>query len=104
MAKNYDSLCPVARTINVIGDVWSVLILRELLENKTVRFQEFQKSLQGIVPSTLSQRLKKLEADKIIHRKIYNEHPVRAVYQLTKKGESLAPVLLALKRWGEQNP
>ena len=104
MAKKYDSRCPVARTINAIGDGWSILILRDLFLNTSCKFQDFQQSLPEIVPSTLSQRLKRLEADKLIEREIYNEHPVRVVYRLTKKGKSLGPVLLALKQWGEQNP
>ncbi len=103
MAKQYDIRCPVARTLNALGDGWSVLILRDLFLNKSCRFQEFQQSLKNIVPSTLSQRLKKLEADKLIERKIYNEHPIRVSYRLTKKGKTLGPVLLALKDWGEKN-
>ena len=80
------------------------MILRDLFKNKTCKFQDFQESLKVIVPSTLSQRLKRLEDDGLITREIYSEHPVRAVYKLTKKGRSLGPVLSALRRWGEQNP
>jgi len=103
MAKKYDSRCPVARTMNALGDGWSVLILRDLFLKKECRFQEFQDSLETIVPSTLSQRLKRLEDDELIERKIYNDHPVRVLYCLTHKGRSLGPVLLALKNWGEDN-
>jgi len=104
MTKIYDSRCPVARTINAIGDGWSVLILRDLFLKETCRFQDFQESLLGIVPSTLSQRLKRLESDALIEREVYSERPVRVVYRLTEKGKSLGPVLLALRCWGEQNP
>lgn len=104
MAKKFDSRCPVARTMNALGDGWSVLILRDLFLNEECRFQEFQESLETIVPSTLSQRLKRLEDDKLIKRKIYNEYPVRVLYRLTNKGKSLGPVLLALKNWGANNP
>lgn len=104
MAKKYDPRCPVARTLNALGDGWSILILRDLFRNKSCRFQEFQQSLEGIVPSTLSQRLKRLEADKLIEREIYSEHPIRVVYHLTEKGKTLGFVLLALKEWGEKNP
>ena len=103
MVKKYDIRCPVARTLNALGDGWSILILRDLFLNESCRFQEFQQSLEGIVPSTLSQRLKRLEADELIEREIYSEHPVRVVYHLTKKGKSLGPVLLALRDWGETN-
>jgi len=104
MVKKYDTRCPVARTLNAIGDGWSILILRDLFLKEACRFQEFQQSLEGIVPSTLSQRLKRLEADKLIERTIYSEHPVRVVYHLTDKGKTLGPILLALKDWGEKNP
>lgn len=103
MVKKYDSRCPVARTMNALGDGWSVLILRDLFLKEECRFQEFQQSLKSIVPSTLSQRLKRLEDDKLIEREIYSEHPVRVIYRLTKKGKTLGPVLLALKSWGEDN-
>jgi len=104
VVKKYDSRCPVARTLNALGDGWSVLILRDLFLNESCKFQAFQQSLKEIVPSTLSQRLKKLEIDGLIEREIYNEHPVRVVYRLTEKGRTLGPVLLALKDWGEKNP
>ena len=81
-----------------------MLILRDLFRQRTCRFQDFQTSVQGIVPSTLSHRLKRLEAEELVERTIYNEHPVRVVYRLTEKGKSLGPVLLALKRWGTRNP
>lgn len=103
MAKKFDSRCPVARTINAIGDGWSILILRDLFQKGVCKFQEFQQSLEGIVPSTLSNRLKRLEDEGIIEREIYNEHPVRVVYRLTKKGKTLGPILMALRNWGEKN-
>lgn len=104
MAKKYDSRCPVARAMNALGDGWSVLILRDLFLKENCRFQDFQQSLEPIVPSTLSQRLKRLEDDELIEREIYSEHPVRVVYRLTEKGKTLGPVLLALKNWGKKNP
>lgn len=103
MTKKYDSRCPVARTLNAIGDGWSVLILRDLFTHEKCRFQDLQKSLSPIVPSTLSQRLKRLEEDGIIDRKIYNDRPVRAEYELTEKGRTLGPVMLALESWGNEN-
>lgn len=103
MSKKFDPRCPVARTMNAIGDGWSVLILRDLFLKKSCRFQDFQRSLKGIVPSTLSQRLKRLETDNLIEREIYSEHPIRVNYRLTERGSSLGTVLLALKNWGEKN-
>ncbi len=104
MPKKYDTRCPIGRTINAIGDGWSTLILRDLFLNETCKFQDFQKTLTAIVPSTLSQRLKRLEAENLIEREVYKEHPIRVVYKLTEKGKSLGPVILALKKWGEQHP
>jgi len=104
MTKKYNVRCPVGRAVNAIGDGWSVLILRDLFLNETRRFQELQQSLKDIVPSTLSNRLKRLETDDIIEREIHNDHPVRVSYRLTKKGKTLGPVLLALRKWGDQNP
>lgn len=99
----YDERCPVGRTLNMLGDGWSVMILRDLFLHGPRRFQDFQDSIAGIAPSTLSQRLKRLESDKIIERKIYNEHPPRSEYLLSEKGRSLGPVMLALKKWGEEH-
>lgn len=99
----YDRLskCPVARTLGVIGERWTVLILRDLLRQGPRRYQDFQESLQGIAPNTLSARLKAMEADGLIERKMYTERPPRLEYHLTEKGKSLAPLLKALRSWGE---
>jgi len=88
--------------MNAIGDTWSALILRDLFLKQQCRFQDFQDSIHGIAPSTLSNRLKRLEADGIIQRQIYSDHPPRADYHLTQKGQSLGPIILAMKQWGDQ--
>ncbi len=100
--KFFDDHCPVARTLNAIGDGWSVLILRNLFLNDSQRFQDFLESTPGLVPSTLSGRLKVLESKQIIQRQFYSEHPPRSAYRLTEKGRSLGPIMLALKEWGEK--
>ncbi|MEO1007446.1 MAG: helix-turn-helix domain-containing protein [Planctomycetota bacterium] len=84
----------------MIGERWTILILRDLFLNPSRRFQGLQDSLDGIGPTTLSQRLKDLEADGVIERRLYEEHPPRWEYVLTERGRSLGPVLKALYEWG----
>ena len=103
MAKSYrQTSCPVARTLDVIGERWSILVVRDLLLHGPRRFQDFQESLTGMAPNTLSARLKTLEAQGVIASRFYSEHPPRLEYQLTEKGKSLGPVLKALKSWGDR--
>lgn len=103
MAKTYEMRCPVAKTLDIIGERWTVLVLRDLLLHGPRRFQDFQESLEGIAPNTLSARLKALEEHGIVVRKQYSEHPPRLEYQLTDKGKSLSPVLRSLREWGKQH-
>jgi DNA-binding HxlR family transcriptional regulator len=103
MAKSYhQAQCPVARTLDIIGDRWTILVLRDLLLQGPRRFQDFQDSLPGVAPNTLSARLKTLEAHGLIARRLYSDHPPRLEYQLTDKGKSLGPVLKALREWGQR--
>ena len=102
MASSYDLKCPIARTLDIIGERWTVLILRDLLISGPCRFQELQQSLPGVSPNTLSARLKTLEEHAIIVRKFYEEHPPRAEYLLTEKGRTLGPILKALMDWGQK--
>ena len=95
-----DSLCPVARALAVVGDRWTVLIVRELFLG-TRRFEEFQ-AQTGMSSHLLSTRLKRLESDGIVRRKRYSERPPRFEYRLTAKGLDLYPLLLSLKAWGEK--
>jgi len=103
MARSYRQKCPVARTLDVVGERWTMLILRDLLRHGPRRYQDFQDSLAGAAPNTLSARLKAMEAEGLLERKLYSEHPPRLEYHLTKKGASLGPVLQALRDWGRHN-
>jgi DNA-binding HxlR family transcriptional regulator len=104
MARSYrQEDCPVARTLDLIGERWSVLILRDLFLEGPRRFQDFQESLSGVAPNTLSARLKQMEASGLITRRLYSEHPPRLEYHLTEKGKSLGPVLRALREWGQKH-
>jgi DNA-binding HxlR family transcriptional regulator len=103
MAANYDMRCPVARTLDVIGESWTILILRDLVISGPRRFQDFERSLTGISPNTLSARLKRLEENGIVERRFYEQHPPRAEYILTEKGAELRLVLRALLDWGNRH-
>src|SRR5205085_7409911 len=93
------TLCPVERAELVVGDRWSVLILRELFVGNR-RFEEIQ-AQTGATPQMVAARLKTLQADWLVERRLYNERPKRYEYHLTAKGEAFFPVMLALRAWGE---
>ena len=91
--------CPVARSLSVIGDRWTLLILRDCFLGLT-RFDQFAESL-GITRHILSDRLKKLVDAGILEKRAYNDRPKRYEYHLTKRGTALGPALTALKDWGK---
>ncbi len=91
--------CGIEKTIKIIGAKWSILILRDLFDEKK-RFGELLSSLEGISPKTLSLRLKEFEKNKIITKKIYKEIPLHVEYELTEKGKSLHRVINDLRKWG----
>ena len=91
--------CPIERTLSVIGGKWTILILRDLFDG-TKRFGELRRSLDGVSPKTLSQRLRGLEAQGIVERVIYPEIPPRVEYSLTEKGKSLRAILDQMRSWG----
>ena len=95
--------CPVARTLDIVGERWTILILRDLLLGGPQKFHDLLRSLSGISPNTLSARLKRLEENNIIVRRFYEEHPPRAEYLLTDRGRELGPVLKALRDWGKKH-
>jgi DNA-binding HxlR family transcriptional regulator len=93
--------CPVARSLERVGEWWSILIVRDALQGLT-RFDEFQKSL-GIAPNMLTRRLNRLVEAGILERRRYNERPPRDEYLLTERGRDFRPVLLALLAWGNKH-
>ena len=104
MPRTYgNARCPVARTLDLIGERWTILILRDLILHGPRRFQDFQESLGAVAHNTLSARLKELEEAGIVARRTYSEHPPRLEYHLTDKGRSLRPVLKALRDWGQEH-
>lgn len=93
--------CPVARTLDRVGDPWSMLILRDAGFGST-RFDQFQENL-GIAPNMLTRRLETLVEAGLLERRLYSEKPPRHEYVLTAKGHDFQPVLVALKAFGERH-
>ena len=91
--------CPVAATLDIIGDRWTILVLRDLILGLG-KFKDLLESLKGISPNLLAQRLKRLEERGIVERFFYSDHPPRAEYRLTEKGGDLGSVLRAMAEWG----
>jgi DNA-binding HxlR family transcriptional regulator len=92
--------CPVARAGNIFGDVWSLLLLRELSAGNH-RFDEIQ-ALTGATPQMAAARLKKLAAAGLVERRRYSERPARYEYHLSDKGADVFPILMAMRAWGEK--
>lgn len=91
--------CEVEATLQIIGGRWKVLIIRELLLGVR-RFGELQRALPGVTQKMLTQQLREMEQDGIVHRKVYAEVPPKVEYSLTSLGESLQPILEAMHEWG----
>lgn len=98
----YELPCPIANALDVIGDRWTLLILRDLFLRRH-RYSELQESLDGIPPTLLTERLRLLETEGVITRRIYSDSPLRADYALTTKGRELAEVMNALAHWGQRH-
>jgi DNA-binding HxlR family transcriptional regulator len=102
MAKEYNLPCPVAKSLDVVGDRWTLLIVRDLIMIGPRKYVDLERSLEGIAPNILSDRLKLLEENGVIDREPYEEHPPRYRYKLTRMGVELRPVLQALSQWGNK--
>jgi DNA-binding HxlR family transcriptional regulator len=96
------SPCPVAGTLDIIGDRWTLLVVRDLVWGKA-RFGEFAASPEKIPTNLLSDRLQRLESAGLVERRAYQDNPPRYEYALTPKGRSLKPVLSNLASWGKRN-
>jgi DNA-binding HxlR family transcriptional regulator len=98
-AQTRRKLCPVDETAKIIGNKWTPLIIRDLVQGQR-RFNHLEKSLEGISPKTLSERLRRLEAEGIITRHCFAEVPPRVEYALTYKGHALVPVIESMRQYG----
>ena len=94
--------CPVKLTADIIGGKWKPLILF-YLEGHTRRFGELRRLIPGLTKKMLTQHLRELERDEIIHRKVYAEVPPKVEYSLTRHGESLKPILKLMSAWGTRH-
>jgi DNA-binding HxlR family transcriptional regulator len=92
--------CPIEVTVNLLGDKWKVLIVRNLLLRGTQRFGELNKGINGVSQKMLTQQLRQLETDGLIARKVYPEVPPRVEYSLTEFGQTLKPIFQAMHNWG----
>ncbi len=93
------SACPVANTLDIVGDRWTLLVIRDLARGKR-RFVEFSASPERIPTNILSDRLKRLEQEGIVTSHLYSQHPPRSEYNLTPRGEDLVPVMRSIVDWG----
>lgn len=104
MPENKDhprSNCPIARTLDIVGDKWTLVVIRDLLCGKT-RFKEFAESPEKIPTNILTERLKRLEYSQMIEKHAIKPGAKWVEYKLTRKGEDLLPVLQEISKWGNK--
>lgn len=94
--------CPVANALDLFGDKWTLIVVRDLAAGKR-RYGEFQRSPEGIPSNILADRLRQLEQAELIHKAPYQRRPVRYEYRLTEKGADLLPILQAMARWANRH-
>lgn len=103
MNKEFRSGCPISSTLDVIGDKWSLLIIRDMLVKHKKTFKEISDSDEKIAPSILSARLKLLESYKLIFKTKVPDNKKENIYLLTEKGIGLTPIIIELSLWGHSN-
>lgn len=101
-AEHARSPCPIANTLDLVGDKWTLLVIRDLAHGKRT-FGELLASPEGIPTNLLADRLKRLEAAGLVARNAYHERPPRYAYELTEKGADLRPILAAFVNWGKKH-
>jgi len=103
MKSEFRSTCPIATALDIIGDKWSLLLVRDMLTIKKKTFKEFSESSEGIAPGILSSRLKWLEENGMLSKQKLPDNQKENIYLLTEKGIELAPVILELILWSFKN-
>ncbi len=101
--KNEELDCPISYTLSVLGGKWKWAILFLIFRDRVIRYSKLKDYLPSIAHKTLSQQLKELENSGMIHREQYIQVPPKVEYSLTKKGETLIPILQLMSQWGEKN-
>jgi DNA-binding HxlR family transcriptional regulator len=102
-ARGLRSPCPIAAALDLLGDRWTLLVVRDLLLYDKRRFADFLASPEGIATNILADRLARLERAGIVDRRRYHDHPPREEYHPTARGRDLAPVLRELIHWGQRH-
>jgi DNA-binding HxlR family transcriptional regulator len=102
MKKDDCQTCGVEKTLKIIGSKWTILILHNLF-GQPKRFGQLQRALKTVSPKTLSERLKELEQEKIVTKKVFPEIPLHVEYKLTPKGKSLQAIFDTMAVWGEKH-
>ena len=103
MKKEFRSGCPIASSLDIIGDKWTLLIIRDMLVEHKKTFKEISDSYEKIAPSILSARLKLLATYKLITKRKFPENKKENIYLLTEKGIHLAPLIIEFSLWGNSN-
>ena len=103
MKKEFRSGCPISSTLDVVGDKWSLLIIRDMLVKHKKTFKEISNSDEKIAPSILSARLKLLESYKLIFKTKVPDNKKENIYLLTEKGIRLTPIIIEFSLWGNSN-
>lgn len=98
--RSYKQYCPLARALDVVGDRWTLLIVRELLIHKSCRYTDLRNGLPGIATNLLADRLRELEQAGLVRREEAPPPVATTLFQLTKRGEELEPIVMELGRWG----
>lgn len=101
--KSYQQSCPIAQSLDVVGDRWTLLIIRELVIQGPCRYTDMAHGLPGIATSVLSDRLRSLEESGLIYREVAPPPIASTLFHLTEQGRALEPILVALGRWGLEN-
>lgn len=100
---NEESILPIEYTLKAIGGKWKLLIIYHLMTDSVKRYNELKKLIKGITHKMLSQQLKELESEGLVHREEYHQIPPKVEYSLTDKGLTLLPILKMMYGWGKEN-
>ena len=102
MKKEFRSLCPIASTLDILGDKWSLVLIRDMLVKEKKTFKEFSSSEEGIATGILASRLKLLESFGLITKRKLPDNKKENIYLLTEKGIDLAPIIIEVTLWGDK--
>lgn len=95
--------CPVEATVSLIGGKWKCVILWHLHTEGTLRFSELRRRIPGVTQRTMTNQLRELEEDRLVHREVYPQVPPKVEYSMTEMGRGLGPILMALQAWGDEH-